>query len=304
MNFEIKLKADVKGGTVKSHQGKLQVTAADEVVLTLTSATSFNGFNKSPGLEGKDPSLETINVFSAIENKNYDDLKKDHISDYKELFQRVSLQFSDEKSVLPTDQQMIEFGRSNSNNNLVALYFQFGRYLMIASSRAGSIPANLQGIWNDKVQPPWGSNYTVNINTEMNYWPAENTNLSECSQPLFGFLENLAINGSITAKANYGINTGWCVHHNTDVWAKTSPTGGGNWDPRGAPRWSCWAMAGAWMSRHLWEHYLYTGDKDFLRNQGWPLMKGAAEFMLAFLVKNEKGELVTNPSSSRKINFS
>ncbi len=171
---------------------------------------------------------------------------------------------------------------------------------MISASRPGSPPTNLQGIWNDHVQPPWGSNYTTNINTEMNYWPAENTNLSECHQPLFDFMKELAVNGAQTAKINYNINEGWVTHHNSDIWAKTSPPGGLGWnDPKAMPRWSAWPMAGAWFSTHLWEHYLFTGDKKFLKNEAYPLMKGAAQFMLHWLIVDPKtGYLVTNPSTS------
>jgi alpha-L-fucosidase 2 len=302
-NFEIKLKIETSGGEISEKNNLLHVSDADEVLITLASATSFNGFNKSPGLEGKDPGKELTDIYTNIQGENYGQLKNCHLSDYQKLFQRVSLQFAESEPNLPTDERLIEFGKGNYDPNLAALYFQFGRYLLISSSREGAVPANLQGIWNDKIQPPWGSNYTTNINIEMNYWPAENTNLSECHTPLFNFMENLAINGSITAKMNYGIENGWCVHHNSDIWAKTSPTGGSDWDPRGTPRWTCWAMAGGWMSQHVWEHYLYTGDKEFLKNRGWPLMKGAAEFMLEFLVENERGELVTNPSTSPENSF-
>ena len=302
-NFEIKIKIETNGGELSEKDNMLHVSNADEVWITLASATSFNGFNKSPGLRGKNPTKELTDIYKNIQGKNYGKLKNSHVTDYQNLFQRVSLQFAQSESNLPIDERLIEYGKGNYDPNLAALYFQFGRYLLISSSREGDVPANLQGIWNDKIQPPWGSNYTTDINIEMNYWPAENTNLSECHHPLFNFMENLAINGSITAKINYGIQNGWCVHHNSDIWAKTSPTGGSDWDPRGTPRWTCWAMAGAWMSQHVWEHYLYTGDKEFLENQGWPLMKGAAEFMLDFLVENEKGELVTNPSTSPENSF-
>jgi alpha-L-fucosidase 2 len=157
----------------------------------------------------------------------------------------------------------------------------------------------LQGIWNEQVQPPWGSNYTTNINTEMNYWPAENTNLSECHLPLFDFMKQLSMNGAKTAKINYNINEGWVTHHNSDLWAKTSPPGGFDWDPKGLPRWSAWPMAGAWFCTHLWEHYLFTGDKKFLKETAYPLMKGASQFMLHWLVTDPKtGYLVTNPSTS------
>ncbi|EOR93527.1 putative large secreted protein [Arcticibacter svalbardensis MN12-7] len=170
---------------------------------------------------------------------------------------------------------------------------------MIASSRPGSRPTNLQGLWNDQVQPPWGSNYTMNINTEMNYWPAENANLSECHQPLFAFIKELSINGAQTAKINYNINQGWVSHHNSDLWAKTSPTGGYDWDPKGMPRWSAWPISASWLSTHLYEHYMFTGDKEFLAKTAYPLMKGAAEFMLHWLIKDPNSEyLITNPSTS------
>jgi alpha-L-fucosidase 2 len=201
---------------------------------------------------------------------------------------------------LTTDERLRRFTKNPTDNQLVTLFYQFGRYLMIASSRPGSRATNLQGIWNDHVQPPWGSNYTTNINTEMNYWPAENTNLSECHQPLFDFIKELSVNGVVTAKTNYNISPGWVAHHNSDIWAKTSPSGGAGWeDPRAMPRWSAWPMAGAWLSTHLWEHYLFTGDKKFLKEQAYPLMKGAADFMLSWLVEDRKtGYLVTNPSTS------
>jgi len=149
------------------------------------------------------------------------------------------------------------------------------------------------------VHPPWGSNYTTNINTEMNYWLAENTNLSECHEPLFNFMKELAVNGAKTAKINYGIDKGWVAHHNADLWAKTSPPGGYDTDPKGMPRWSAWPMSGAWFSTHLYEHYLFTGDMVFLRNTAYPLMKGAAEFMLKWLIKDPNSSyLITNPSTS------
>ena len=252
-------------------------------------------------MQGKDPSLEAkANLQKAIA-KTYDQLKKNHIADYQSLFNRVKFNLDVNPALvkLPTDKRLMQFAASPIDHQLQVLYYQFGRYLMISSSRPGSPPTNLQGIWNDKVQPPWGSNYTTNINTEMNYWLAENTNLSECHQPLFDFMKELAVNGSKTAKINYDINEGWLAHHNSDIWAKTSPPGGFEWDPKGVPRWSAWLMAGAWFSTHLWEHYLFTGDKIFLKNEAYPLMKGASQFMLQWLIIDPKtGYLVTNPSTS------
>lgn len=305
MNFEIHLKIQTEGGRVESDGNSLKVSDADTVIIYLTEATSFNGFDKSPGLEGKDPSREAIANMDKATGKSYEELKRSHIADYQNLFKRVFFDLGlDKKAVsLPTNKRLVRFNEDKPDNQLQALYYQFGRYLLISSSRTGSVPANLQGIWNPHVQPPWGSNYTMNINTEMNYWLAENTNLSECHIPLFNFIENLSKNGAKTAQVNYGIDQGWTAHHNSDVWAKTSPTGGYEWDPKGAARWAAWPMSGAWLSTHLWEHYLYTSDKQFLQEQAYPLMKGAAAFMLEWLIEDENGYLVTNPSTSPENEF-
>jgi alpha-L-fucosidase 2 len=300
MNFEVHVKIKTAGGTVKQEGDELVVSGATEVTIYLSGATSFNGFNRSPGLEGKDPSVEAKANLQKAWQLSYEQLKGTHIRDYQSLFKRVDLKLSTDQAAakLPTDERLKKYASAPTDQQLQVLYYQYGRYLLIASSRPGSRPANLQGIWNDHVQPPWGSNYTTNINTEMNYWLAENTNLSECHQPLFSFLKELAVNGAQTAKVNYDISEGWVVHHNSDLWAKTSPPGGYEWDPRGMPRWSCWPMAGAWLSTHLWEHYLYTGDESFLRNN-WPLMKGAAQFMLHWLIPDKTSDyLITNPSTS------
>jgi alpha-L-fucosidase 2 len=299
INFEVRLKIMTEGGTVKQQDDQLAVSRADAVTIYLSEATSFNGFDKSPD---RDPSIEAAaNLHKALQ-KTYAVLKSAHTRDYQSLFKRVELDLGGDiaNTKLPTDERLKNFKGADGDNQLQSLYYQFGRYLMIASSRPGSRPTNLQGIWNDQVQPPWGSNYTTNINTEMNYWPAENTNLSECHQPLFDFMKELAVNGAATAKTNYNINEGWVTHHNSDLWAKTSPPGGQGWDdPKSMPRWSCWPMAGGWFSMHLWEHYLFTGDQNFLQKEGYPLMKGAAQFLLHWLIEDPKsGYLVTNPSTS------
>lgn len=301
MNFAILLKVVVKGGTKAIKDRKLWIENADEVVIYLSSGTSFNGFDKSPGRQGKDPVTEARNNLSKSMNRDVASLRKEHIKDYRSLFNRVQLDLGSNPAVmqLPVDKRLKQYAQLQNDNHLQTLYYQFGRYLMIASSRPGSRPTNLQGIWNDHVQPPWGSNYTTNINTEMNYWLAENTNLSECHQPLFSFMKELSVNGAKTAKINYTIKEGWVTHHNSDLWAKTSPPGGWDWDPRAMPRWSCWPMAAAWFSTHLWEHYLFTGDTVFLRREAYPLMKGAAQFLLHWLIDDPKsGYLVTNPSTS------
>ncbi len=301
MNFVVYAKIVTENGTANKSGNSIEVKNADAVTVYLSEATSFNGFDKSPGLSGKDPAVEAKNNLQKAVYKKYDEIKKRHIADYRSLFARVQLNLGEkpEMAAVPTDERLRRFASSPDDHALTVLYYQFGRYLMISASRPGSRPTNLQGIWNDAVQPPWGSNYTTNINTEMNYWLAENTNLSECHQPLFNFIKELSVNGAKTAKVNYNIDEGWLLHHNTDIWAKTSPVGGYESDPRSAGRWSAWPMAGAWLSTHLWEHYLFTGDQQFLKEQAYPLMKGAAQFMLHWLIKDPvSGYLVTNPSTS------
>ncbi len=298
MNFEIHLKIINKGGSLISKNKTIGIKNADEVILLLTDGTGFNGFDKSPGKEGKDPAIIASKRMSNASKYTYSDLLKRHKSDYMNLFGRVELNLGQQLTNISTDERLLKYNNTNKDNGLLALYFQFGRYLMISSSRPGTPPSNLQGLWNQHVQPPWGCNYTLNINTEMNYWQAEVNNLSECHQPLFDFIQNLSVNGAITAKVNYGINKGWVTHHNSDIWAKTSPTGGEDWDPSGRALWSAWQMGGGWLCQHLWEHYLFTGDRDFLKMKAWPLMKGSAEFMLEWLIENKDGILVTNPSTS------
>lgn len=301
-NFEVQVKVIAQEGTVNGADEQLTVSNANAVTIYLTNATSFNGFDKSPGKEGKDPHVEATATMQRVQVMPFERLLQNHTTDYRRLFNRVSFAIENRSAnaKLPTNERLKVFTKAPDDFGLQTLYYQFGRYLMIAASRPGSQPTNLQGIWNDQVQPPWGSNYTVNINTEMNYWPAENTNLSECHQPLFDFMKELAVNGAVTAKVNYGIKEGWTVHHNSDIWAKTSPPGGQGWvDPSAKTRWSCWPMAGGWFSTHLWEHYLYTGDEAFLRNTAYPLMKGAAQFLQHWLVKDPvTGYWVTNPSTS------
>jgi len=300
MRFEVQVKVRTTGGQVTATGDRLNISGADEATLLLTEATSYNGFDHSPGHAGKDPAAEAGAHMKRAWAIPYNALLQEHLGDYRRLFQRVSLDLGQDAGAvkLPTDKRIQLFDSTHKDFQLQALYYQYGRYLLIASSRPGGLPANLQGIWNRLVQPPWASNYTTNINTEMNYWLAENTNLSECHQPLFDFIKALAVNGAKTARVNYDIQEGWVAHHNSDCWAKTSPPGGYDWDPKGVPRWSCWPMAGAWLCTHLWEHYLFTNDTNFLR-KAYPLMKGAAQFLQHWLIKDPAtGLLVTNPSTS------
>ena len=298
MNFEVQVRVKLSGGTITVSNNRLNITGATAATIYLTEATSFNGFDHSPGHAGKNPAIEASANMKKAFAMSYPALLAEHTQDYRSLFRRVSLYLGPDTYKIPTDQRIRLFDSTKEDQSLPALYYQYGRYLLIASSRPGSRPANLQGLWNNKVQPPWGSNYTTNINTEMNYWLAENTNLSECHLPLLDFIKELAVNGAQTARVNYAIPEGWVAHHNSDLWAKTSPPGGYDQDPLSHARWACWPMAGAWLSTHCWEHFLFTGDTAYLR-QAYPLMKGAAQFMLHWLVKDPAtGSLVTIPSSS------
>ena len=289
--FKVQVELLPDGGHCEANDSALTVRNANEVVLLLSAVTDF-GNKKMTLKKCKRP---------------YQELLQRHTDDHQQLFNRLQLSLGSEnlqKEALPTNERLKSFEQDPTDNGLTELYYQYGRYLLIASSRPGGLPANLQGIWNRHVQPPWGSNYTTNINTEMNYWPAEITNLPECFLPLSDFIGRLAGNGAQTAKVNYGINRGWLAHHNSDVWAQTAPTGGYDSDPKGAPRWSCWPMAGVWLCQHLWEHYAFGGDKKYLSKTAYPLMKGAAEFLLQWLQKDpETGYWITNPSTSPENRF-
>ena len=305
MTFHVQAKVMLNGGACEANDSVLRIKAANSATIILSAATSFDGINHSPAFQGKDPEAEASKYLKAAASKTYSNVLKTHIADYKALFNRVSISLGEnpaDKTSLSTSARLKEFLTDDSDKGLIELYYQYGRYLIIASSRQGGKPSNLQGIWNRHVQPPWGSNYTTNINTEMNYWPAETTSLQECHQPLFDMIGLLAENGRETAQTNYGIS-GWVTHHNTDIWAQTAPTGGYDKDPKGTPRWSCWPMAGAWFCQHLWEHYAFGGDRIFLEEKAYPLMKGAAQFMLEWLQDDASGYLVTNPSSSPENRF-
>jgi alpha-L-fucosidase 2 len=199
-----------------------------------------------------------------------------------------------ERRSIATDERLRQFAKGTVDNDLASLYFQFGRYLMISASRTPEVPMNLQGIWNEQVRPPWSSNYTININTEMNYWAAETANLSEFHKPLFGFIKNLSKTGAVSAKTFYGVD-GWVAHHNSDIWAISNPVGDFG---KGDPVWANWTMGGAWLATHLWEHFLFTNDTSFLKNTAYPILKQAAVFCQQFLVKDANGKWVTAPSTS------
>jgi alpha-L-fucosidase 2 len=297
--FEIRLVAILQGGSLNTADGSIQIKAADAVTLLLSAATSFNGFDRSPSRNGRDPSVDCSRHLSAANTCSYQDLLARHVMDHQALFQRVSLDLGrvDELEKLPTDQRLAQYHQAD-DPGLAALLFHYGRYLLIASSRPGGQPANLQGIWNDMLRPPWSSNYTININTQMNYWPSESCNLSECHQPLLDFISQLAVNGAKTASTNYGLS-GWVAHHNSDIWRTTNPVGQGH----GTPVWANWAAGGAWLCQHLWEHFAFNGDENFLRDFAWPVLKSSAEFYLGWLFDDGKGHLVTAPSVSPELTF-
>ena len=282
-------------GEVVSEGGKLVMKECSRVVLLVTDATSYNGFDKDPVKQGREHAAIARNQLSGAEKFSFKQLHKRHVADFSQFFDRVDLQLGEECEVpnVPTNERLKAYTAGEKDNNLEMLYFQFGRYLMISASRTVGIPMNLQGIWNDNLTPPWNSNYTININTEENYWPAEVLNLSEMHEPMLSFIGTMAQTGRYTARHYYDCK-GWASGHNSDVWAMTNPVG----EYSGSPSWANWTMGGAWMSTHLWEHYLFTRDKDFLSERGYPLLKGAAEFCLDWLVEDSNGHLITSPSTS------
>ncbi len=299
MRFAVHLRAVTTGGrAAATPEGELRVEGADRAILLLAADTSFNGYDKSPGRQGVDPDAVPSRQTMAAAVKSWDQLVDDHVTDHQRLFRRVSLLLGTTPADMPTDKRILRYAEAD-DPALAALVFQYGRYLLIASSRLGTQPANLQGIWNDEMRPPWSSNWTLNINSQMNYWPSENCNLSECHTPMLQFIRDLAANGRKTAQTNYGAR-GWVAHHNADIWRQSAPVG--NYG-KGAPTWANWAMGGVWHCMDLWEHYAFSQDDNFLRGFAYPIMRGAAEFCLDWLVPDGKGYLVTAPSSSTENKF-
>ena len=299
----IKAQVDVKilasDGTVSIDDDKISLKNGTEAVVLISAATSFNGAFKSPGFEGKDFGAIADLELDEAATKSWDTLRDDHINDYKNLFDRVSLRLGDQAPIdtIPTDRRIISF-KDNEDPNMVSLLFQYGRYLLISSSRPGTQAANLQGIWSQSVRPPWSSNYTQNINVEMNYWPAENTNLSELTEPLVNLMKNNAIKGKDIAQSYYGLD-GWATHHNGDIWAHCAPVGENG---SGDSNWANWSMGGPWLLNPVWDHYLFTGDQEFLASV-YPAMKGAARFVIGMLAENKEGYLETKFGTSPENKF-
>ena len=284
-----------QGGKVTQRGGRIEVEGADSATILLAVRTSFNGWNKHPVLEGKEYIQPCLKDLEAAAQRSYEELRERHVQDHRALYDRVSLDLGggDEK-LLPTDERLYRHEDGKEDLALYALLFNYGRYLTIAASREGTQPTTLQGLWNDLIFPPWNSNYTVNINTEMNYWPTDRVNLPECFEPMERLLRELAESGERTAREYYGA-PGFVCHHNTDLWRMTTPVGAHR---KGSAVFAFWPMASGWLSRHLWEHYEFTRDEDFLRNQAYPILKKAAAFYKAMLVEDKDGTLVFAPATS------
>ncbi|MCI4566359.1 glycoside hydrolase family 95 protein [Lysobacter sp. CFH 32150] len=285
LKFASRVRAINRGGSLVVGKERIEIEGADEVILLLTAATSYRRYDDVSG----DPEDITRRQLAAAQQRGFDALRAVHVAEHQRLFRRVAIDLGrNEAENLPTDERVEKYASGN-DPALAALYHQYGRYLLIASSRPGTQPANLQGIWNDLMDPPWESKYTININTEMNYWPSEANALHECVEPLEAMLFDLAEKGARTAKVMYGA-PGWVAHHNTDLWRQTGPIDGAQW--------GLWPMGGAWLLQQLWDRWDYGRDRAYLQKV-YPLFKGAAEFFAAVLVRDpDTGEMVTNPSMS------
>jgi alpha-L-fucosidase 2 len=288
--FEARIKVQSDGGTLLPKEDAIEINGAKEATLILVAATSFVNYNDISG----NPEEVCKKHLAGLEGKSYETLKAEHIQDYSKLFSRVSLDLgTSDISQRPTNQRLITFNE-DLDPSLVALLYQYGRYLLISSSRPGTQPANLQGIWNDRMAPPWDSKYTININTEMNYWPSEITNLSECTEPLIKMVEELSKTGINTAKEHYNL-PGWVTHHNTDLWRGAAPINHSNH--------GIWVTGGAWLCQHLWWHYEFTGDLSYLREKAYPALREASRFFTGYLVPDPKNPdwLISGPSNSPEI---
>ncbi len=304
MRFQLRIKALNKGGTLKTDTEGIHVSNASEVLLLVTATTSFNGYDKCPDKDGKDENKLADDIIRRVTGTNYQALLNRHVADYQSYFNRFSFRLTDTtannvNAKLPSDQRLQGYSKGAYDPGIETLYCQFGRYLLISSSRVPNVPANLQGIWNKELRPPWSSNYTININTQMNYWPVEVTNLSELHQPLLSFIGELAKTGAVTAKEFYNMH-GWVAHHNSDIWALSNAVGDKG---HGDPKWANWNQGAGWLCQHLWEHYRFTGDKKFLKENAYPIMKGAAQFYIDWLIEDKDGYLVVSPSVSPENDF-
>ncbi len=289
----VKVKTD---GEKELSPDEITVKNASFAIVYFTVESSFNGFQKHPNLEGKEYKNAVKDCVDKVYNKDYEEVKKDHIEDYRRFYNRVSLDLgSSHKESTPTDKRLNDFHSGKEDKSLYTLFFNFGRYLLISASREGSQCMNLQGIWNDSLDPPWSSNYTININTEMNYFPALSCNLAEMNLPLVELVRGLSVTGEKTAKDLYHAR-GFVSHHNTDIWRLSTPVSG-------KAQWSFWPLSSGWLCRHLFEHYEYANDISFLRNTAYPIMIKAASFYLDMLVEDRDGYLIMAPSTSPENSF-
>ncbi len=296
MRFQATAEIAAENGQLNPANDTITVSGADEITITVAGATSYT--NRASF--SADPAARCNEVLDTLRGKAFDTLRSNHIADHRSMFRRLgfTLNSNDPKASIPTNDRLKAVQDGADDAHLAELYFQYGRYLLMGCSRPGCLPANLQGLWNEHMKAPWHSDFHTNINLQMNYWPAEVGNLAECHMPLFDLMDSLVEPGNETARRHYGAN-GWVVHHLTDVWGFATPADG-----------VCgiWPMGAAWLCQHPYEHYLYSGDKKFLKERAWPLMKGAAEFILDFLVEAPEGtpvagKLVTNPSHSPENSF-
>ncbi len=288
LTFCAKLQVHALGGKVSAQDGVLEIAGADEVCFYLAAATSYKNYQDTSG----DPVAKCDVVLEPLAKKAFEAVRREHCQDHRQLYRRVSVDLgATDSSRLPTDERIAHYA-DGKDPQLTALFFQYGRYLLIACSRPGSQPANLQGIWNDSLSPPWESKYTVNINTEMNYWPAEVCNLGECHAALFDALDEVVESGRRTAKVHYNAR-GWVLHHNFDLWRGTAPINNSNH--------GIWPVGGAWLCQHLWWHYQYGLDKTFLRDRAYPILRDASLFFVDTLVEDPRSDkhwLVSGPSNS------
>ena len=294
IRYQYRVKAVQCDGEVYTAPG-LRVSRATSATILVSAATSFAGFDRDPDFHGLDEKALAAGMMEAAEAKDAEALREAHIADYKSIADRMELNLSGVDSQLDemtTDRRLARYAEGAADPGLEMMYFRFGRYLLISSSRADGTAINLQGIWCADRFPAWGSDYTTNINLQMNYWPAEPLAMSDLTAPLVRFIKNASVNGAQVARNLYGMR-GWTVHHNSDIWGAANPVG----EKEGDPMWANWSMGGAWLSQHLFEHYRFTLDLDYLRDTAYPLMKGAAEFLLDWLIEKD-GEFITAPSTS------
>jgi alpha-L-fucosidase 2 len=284
LRFQTVIVAIPEKGELSKTDSGLVVSNANSVTFVLTAATSYINYEDISG----DPAARCEKVLAGVNGKDFSALRTAHVADFSNLMGRVHLTVGDQMlNEKPTDERLANVKKGQSDPNLVAKIFQFGRYMLVSSSRIGGQPANLQAIWNEALLPPWGSKYTMNINTEMNYWPAEVTNLSETHFPLFSAIKDLSVNGQKTAKIHYGVG-GWVVHHNFDLWRGTAPVD--------AARFGMWPIGGSWLCQHIWEHYAFTGDVEFLKEY-YPVLKGSAQFLMELMVVEPKHNWLVIPFS-------